>query len=116
VDRTEQRSPAEVARAGYAAWNSGDLETFLETVHPDVLWVSSGVFPGLRSSYSGHAGMHEFWAAFMEPWEMLEIEVDLPFTNHLTIRDEKLCLFRSWGEWDKALVELGIEDPRGSSK
>lgn len=134
----EVRSPADVARAGYEAWNTGDLETFLEYVHPELLWKSSGVFPGLRPSYSGHDGIREFWDAFMEPWETLEIEieklleldqesvlmrvrfhargrdgieVELRITNHLVMRDEKLYRFKGYAEWDEALAELGIEDP-----
>ena len=75
-DAPQRRTPTEIALGGYAAWNSGDLETFLDFLHPEILWVSSGVFPGLRPSYSGHEGMHEFWSAFLEPWETLEIEID----------------------------------------
>jgi ketosteroid isomerase-like protein len=139
----DQRSPAEIARAGYEAWNSGDLETALEYMHPELLWVSSGVFPGLRSTYSGREGFREFWTAFMEPWETLEveieelheldqqsllmrvrfhargrqeIEVDLPITNHLVMRDEKLYRFQAYAEWDDAVADLGIEDPRGSAR
>jgi ketosteroid isomerase-like protein len=116
------------------------VETFLETVHPDVVWISSGMFPDLQSTYSGHDGIREFWRAFLEPWETLEIEVeelhelppdsvlvlmrfhargrqgmevDLRFINHLLFREGKLVRFRSWAEWDDAISELGIEDPRG---
>jgi uncharacterized protein (TIGR02246 family) len=139
MDSTRQRSPEETARAGYAAWNSGDLEAFLEYVHPDLLWITSGVFPGLRSTYSGHDGVREFWQAFMEPWETLEIEieefyglgpdsalmrvrfhargrqgieVDLPITNHLVMRDEKLWRFRAYPDWDEALADLGLDEAR----
>jgi ketosteroid isomerase-like protein len=136
----EVRSPAEVVRAGYAAWNSGEIETFLEYVHPDLVWTTSGVFPGLRPSYSGHEGMREFWDAFREPWESFEIAIDEMFeldrdsllmlvrfhvkgretielerriTNHLVVRDEKLYRFKGYDHWEEALADLGIEDPRG---
>jgi ketosteroid isomerase-like protein len=139
----EVRSPSEIARAGYDAWNTGDVETFLEYVHPDLLWVTAGAFPGLRPSYSGHDGFREFWATFMEPWDSLEIEieemveldeqtllmqvrfhargrdeieVELRITNHLVMRDDKLWRFRGYMEWEEALADLGIEDPRGSSE
>ena len=135
----EVRSPSEIARTGYDAWNTGDVETFLEYVHPDLLWVTSGVFPGLRPSYKGHAGFREFWSTFMEPWDSLEIEieemveldeqsllmqvrfhakgrdeieVELRIVNHLVMRDEKLYRFKGYLEWDEALADLGIEDPR----
>ncbi len=134
-----QQTPEQIARGGYAAWNSGDVETFLETVDPEIEWVSSGAFPGLRPLYSGHAEVRAFWREFLDPWETLEIEieelyeldersvlmlvrfhargrqgieVELQITNHLTFRDGKLLRFRAWEEWDQAVAELGIEDPR----
>jgi ketosteroid isomerase-like protein len=138
-DARERQSPAETARAGIEAWNTGDLEAFLQTVDPDMLWVTSGVFPGLRPSYSGHAGMREFWAAFMEPWEMLQIQIDRlieiddqsvlllvrfhargrdgieverTITNHMVMRGDKLARFQGYAQWEQALDEFGIEDPR----
>ena len=135
----EVRSAAEVARAGFAAWNTGDIEAFLQIVHPDVVWVTSPVFPGLRPSYSGHAEMREFWTTFMESWETLEVEeermveldvqstlslvrfhargrdgiaVDRTFANHIVMREGKLWRYKGYAEWEQALAELGIEDPR----
>ena len=135
----EVRSSAEVVRAGYDAWNTGDLETFLEFVHPDVVWTTSGLFPGLRPTYSGPEGMREFWEAFQEPWESFQIAIEEMFeldadsllikvrfhvkgretielerriTNHLVIRDEKLYRFKGYDQWEEALADLGIEDPR----
>jgi len=135
----EVRAPTEIVRTGYAAWNTGNLEAFLQTVHPDIVWNTSGLFPGLRPSYSRHDGIREFWATFVEPWKTLEIEelrmvelddqsalslvrfhargrdgieVELTITNHMVMRDEKLWRFKGYAEWDDALAELGIEDPR----
>jgi ketosteroid isomerase-like protein len=140
VPGEQRQSPKEIALAGYAAWNSGDLDTYLETVHPDIVWVSSGVFPGLRPSYEGHEGVREFWQAFTDAWESIEvemvdifeldedsvliianfhargrqgIEVDRPLANHLVMRDGKIWRQTAYAEWEKALAELGIEDPRG---
>jgi ketosteroid isomerase-like protein len=128
----------EIVRRGYEAWNSGDLETMLAFVHPDMVWATAGVFPGLRPSYAGHAGFREFWSSFMEPWETLEIEieelveldpetmlirvrfhavgrqdieVDRRITNHLVMRDEQLYRFKGYADWEQALADLGIEDP-----
>jgi ketosteroid isomerase-like protein len=135
-----RQTPEQIARGGYAAWNSGDVETFLETVHPEVVWLTTGVFPGLRESYSGHEGVREFWRAFVDPWETLEteieeiyeldpetalvnvrfhargrqgIEVELSLINELTMRGGKLWRFRGWPDLDQAIADLGIEDPRG---
>jgi ketosteroid isomerase-like protein len=142
VRGTQRQSPEQVALGGYAAWNSGDVETFLETVHPEVVWVTAGVFPGLRSSYSGHDGMREFWKAFQEPWETLEleiaeifeldadsvligarfhargrqgIEVDREIANHLRMREGKLWRMRVYPSWEQAIDALGIEDPRAGA-
>jgi ketosteroid isomerase-like protein len=139
VDRSaDQQSLEEIVRRGYEAWNSGDLETMLSFVHPDLVWVTAGMFPGLRPSYSGHSGFREFWSSFMEPWETLEIEieelveldqesmlmlvhfhargrqdieVDRRIANHLVMRDEQLFRFKGYAEWEQALADLGIEDP-----
>ena len=134
----EVRSSAEVVRGGYAAWNSGDLETFLEYVHPELVWTSSGVFPGLRPTYSGPEGIRDFWETFQEPWESFEIAIEEMFqvdsdsvlikvrfhvkgretielerriVNHLVIRDEKLYRFKGYDQWEEALADLGIDDP-----
>ena len=131
-------STQELAEGGYAAWNSRDIDNFLEWMHPEILWVSSGVFPGMRPSYEGWDGMRDFWREFQEPWEGLEIEieefheigleealvlvrfhargrqgieVDRQIANHLVMRDAKLWRFRAYPEWDQAIAELGIEDP-----
>jgi ketosteroid isomerase-like protein len=134
----EVRTPVDVARKGHAAWNSGDCETFIETVHPEIVWTTAGIFPGLRSSYSGHDGIRSFWAEFVEPWERLEIgivrfveldedrvlilshfhatgregiEADREIVQYMALKDEKLHRFRAFADWQQALDELGIEDP-----
>ena len=135
-------TPVDVTRRGFAAWNSGDIEAFLETIDPEIEWTTSGVFPGLRSSYVGHKGIREFWRAFQEPWESLEIvaeriievdedsalalahfhavgrdgiEADRQMVNHLQVRDGKLWRMRVYATWDDALADLGIEDPGGGA-
>jgi ketosteroid isomerase-like protein len=135
----EVRSSVDLVRAGYRAWNSGDLESFIGYVHPEMVWTTSGLFPGLRATYTGHDGMREFWAEFREPWESFEISIDelaelgpesllikvrfhvkgrekialeRRITNHLLVRDEKLYRFKGYDDWDEALTDLGIGDPR----
>jgi ketosteroid isomerase-like protein len=126
----------QIARRGYAAWNSGDFEQFAEQVHPEIEWHTSGVFPGLRPQYSGHEGLREFWDTWTEPWEKIEIEVDriielgpnsvlvlahfqarglsgaevdrvLP--NHMVMRDGMLWRFRAFADWDEAVAATGAE-------
>lgn len=54
---------AEIIRAGYAAWGRRDLDTWLETLHPEVEFQTSKLFPDLASIYRGHRGMRSFWQA-----------------------------------------------------
>ena len=66
----------EVIRAGYAAWAKRDLDTWLETLHPEVEFQTSGVFPDLAPIYRGHQGMRYFWEAMLAPWESFRLEVE----------------------------------------
>ena len=127
-----------VVLSGIGAWNDDDREAFIALTDPEVLWITSGVFPGLRSEYRGHSGLREFWDDFQEPWERLHIEVervaeiapdaalvqahfhakgrdgievDRAMANHFVIRDEKLIRMRVYGDWDEALADLGVPDP-----
>ena len=64
----------EAVNRAYEAWNSGDLEAFLETVDPEVVWEPSGIFPDITSHYEGHEGVRQFWHDFVDPWEQISIE------------------------------------------
>ena len=58
------------------AWNADDLEAWIELLHPDVVYNTSGVFPGLKPHYVGHDGAREFWRDMHEPWERLRIDLE----------------------------------------
>ena len=140
---TGQETPSELAQAGFKAWSTGDVEAALEYMHPELVYVTTGIFPGLRSVYSGHDGFREVWKEFMEPWETLDLEieelveldarsllmevrfratgrrdmeVDLPLAVHLIPRDGLLWRFQAYANWAQALDDLGIDDPRGKEK
>jgi ketosteroid isomerase-like protein len=127
----------DVALAAFAAWNSGDLDRWLEMIHPNIVWISSGAFPGLRPSYSGHREIRDFWNDFQEPWERIEIEiarifevsgdsvlvtayfhargrygveVDREVANHLVIRDGKVWRQTAYPSWQAAFAKFGIEE------
>ncbi|MGH2982619.1 MAG: nuclear transport factor 2 family protein [Solirubrobacterales bacterium] len=135
--RTGQRTSTQITEEGFAAWNSGDCERFLANIHPEIVWKTAGLFPGLRSEYRGHDGMRKFWDEFQEPWEMLHIEakrivepddsstlaqvgfdargrdgieVKRDFVNHMLIRDDLLYRYRGFADWETALAELGLEE------
>jgi uncharacterized protein (TIGR02246 family) len=123
-----------IVEQAYAAWNARDLEAFLATLDPNVVWEPSGVFPGIGDRYVGHSGVRRFWRAFYEPWESLEIsqsemrelgpdtilvhvhfracgrdgiEVLRDFGQWYELRDGLLVRWRSWSTWEEALAAVG---------
>jgi ketosteroid isomerase-like protein len=62
--------------AAYGAWNRGDLDSWLEVMHPEVVLDLPGIFPGFDPVYRGHARIAEFWRLLREPWETFRIDVD----------------------------------------
>jgi ketosteroid isomerase-like protein len=116
---------------GYAAWNERDLEAFLATVHPEIVWETSGRFPGLGDRYVGHDGVRQVWGEIMGPWESFEIgheevigldhdsvlvhvrfrgrgregiEVEQDFGQRYEIRDGLLTRMKAYPTWDAALA------------
>jgi ketosteroid isomerase-like protein len=69
-------SNSELLLAGYGAWNRGDLEAYLELLHPNVHISTSGVFPDLAREYSGRKRAATFWRQMHEPWELFRIDVE----------------------------------------
>lgn len=79
VDRADSRSGPEpllkLLQPGIAAWNSGDLDTAIALIDPEIEWHSAQVFPDIEPVYHGHDGVRRFWATFIEPWEEIELDV-----------------------------------------
>jgi ketosteroid isomerase-like protein len=125
----------ELARASYAAWNRGDLETMLESLDEDVEYRTSGVFPGLEPVYHGHEGMRRFWEDFGSPWDSLRIVIDdlresgdqivalfrfeavgrdgltvhRDAANVITFRDGLAIRIDAYGSWETGLEAVGLE-------
>ena len=130
------RENVEVVRAGFEAWNSGDMDAMLAVLHADFEYVTSGLFPGLAPVYRGHEGFRDFWRDFRETWDWLNIEIDeaqdaddrvvVLFTFHARSRDGlevhrrfgNVWTFRdgfvsrcvAYGDWDEALEAAGLSD------
>ncbi len=126
----------ESARTAYQAWNEGDLEGQLAALHPDLEWVTSGVFPDLEPLYRGHAGYRKFWQDFRGTFESFHIEVEqlrdcgdrvvalLTFqatgrdgvrvgrqaANVLSYRDGLAVRIEAYGEWADALEAVGLSE------
>ena len=62
----------EFVRAGYAAWNGGDLEAALEIVHPEVEVAQDPQIPG-AVSVTGKEEFRRWLGSFYETWESFEI-------------------------------------------
>jgi len=133
---TERQSVREVIDRGFATFSSGDLDAFLETMHPEIVWRPVGLFPGLRNVYEGREGMREWWATFRGPWEdmnlsasrMVELDedtalVELHFevrgrdgivaerklAQRLTAREGMLYRAEGWPSWEEAAEAVGLE-------
>jgi len=93
-----------VIRAGYAAWAKRDLDTWLETLHPEVEFQTSGLFPDLAPIYRGHRGMRSFWETMLAPWESFRLEV-----GRIVEGDECAAValrFRARGKGSGVLTDL----------
>src|SRR4051794_28601107 len=62
---------AEIIRAGFDAWNRGDLDEWLGFADPEIVFRPVGIFPDFSAEFSGHAGMRDFWSRLREPWDSL---------------------------------------------
>jgi ketosteroid isomerase-like protein len=60
---------------GIEAWNRGDVEAAVSRMHPDVVWETSGYFPGFDLVYRGKDGVRRFMTEFADAWEDIVIEV-----------------------------------------
>jgi ketosteroid isomerase-like protein len=69
-------SNTDLLRAGYDAWNRGDLDAWLELLDPDIVIGTSGAFPDLAPEYRGLERAKKFWRQMLEPWEDFGIEIE----------------------------------------
>jgi uncharacterized protein len=65
---------AELARAGFEAFNRGDIETVLELLSPDVE-IHSVAEMGEEGTYRGHDGYREWTAIWLDAWDEFRIEI-----------------------------------------
>jgi ketosteroid isomerase-like protein len=67
---------SELVLATYEAWNSDNVDAWLEGFHPDGELQTSGVWPDFDPVYRGREGLAEFWRRLHEPWEMFHIDIE----------------------------------------
>src|SRR4051812_28308723 len=121
---------AQILQRALEAWSSGDLDTALTLIDPEIVWVNSGVIPGLSTEYRGLDGVRQFWRDWRDAWEELVIvpgeavegaasilvlgrfdgvgraglKVSRRFAQVYTFRDGLLLRFKSYPTWEEALA------------
>ncbi len=69
-----ESGPIAVVREAYSAWNERREADYLASFHPDVVYLTSGTFPGFDPEYHGREGMASFRSEMLEAWEAFELE------------------------------------------
>jgi uncharacterized protein len=65
----------EVVRAAYAAWNRGDLDAALESIHPDIEVTQDSRIPGAIKA-RGKPAARAWLESFYETWEHFELTLE----------------------------------------
>ena len=126
----------DIVRAGYEAYNRGDVEAALATLHPSIEWWPAADEP-ITDPYRGHDGYRSLVAGAREAFPDLRVEVDelfvagccvvacvrfsgrgrdsgVPFeireTHVARFRDGKVIEVREYREKDEALDVLGLRE------
>lgn len=69
------RENIELVRAAYAAWNRGDLDATVETMHPDVEVMQDSRIPG-AIQVKGKSAARGWLESFYETWERFDITLE----------------------------------------
>jgi ketosteroid isomerase-like protein len=65
----------ELVRAGVDAFNRRDLDGFVASLSPDVVWEENPQLPGLREIYRGRAQVREWIDEILEAVETIHNEI-----------------------------------------
>jgi ketosteroid isomerase-like protein len=130
---TEQE--LENLRAGYDAFNRGDIDALMELLDPDIEWHQDASVAPDADVFRGQEGTERFFAAIRTDFEHLEFEpeeiidagdqvvvvaaargrgkasgavVEGRFTHLWTIRDGKAVRAIFYADHEKALVDAGL--------
>lgn len=73
----DTNNPTAIVQRMFAAFGAGDLDTLIETVHPDSRWVYYGANPRLsQAELIGHAEVRRFFEGILRRLEMSEFNTD----------------------------------------
>jgi ketosteroid isomerase-like protein len=70
------REHLETLREGHASFNRGDTSWAQEQVAEDVVWGTTGAFPGMEKVYRGPDGVEEWVRTVREEWESFRVSMD----------------------------------------
>lgn len=94
-----------MVRAGYEAFNRGDMEAALGTLHRDIEWWPAADEP-ITDPYRGHDGHRRMVAAIREAVPDLQIEVEELFAAG----DCVVACLRFWGRGRDSGVPVEIRE------
>jgi ketosteroid isomerase-like protein len=125
-----------VVRAAYAAWNRGDLDAVLESMHPDIEVTQDSRIPGAITA-AGKSAARAWLESFDETWEHFElaleeiveageavavvalisargkasgVSVEQRVGHVLTMRDGQTIRWQSYMTPEEALEAVGLPD------
>ena len=94
-----------MVRAGYEAFNRGDVEASLATLHPDLEWWPAGDEP-ITDPYRGHDGYRKLVTGIREAVPDLQIDVEELFAAG----DCVVACLRFWGQGRDSGVPVEIRE------
>jgi ketosteroid isomerase-like protein len=126
----------ELFRRSLDAFNRGDVEAWLATIHPDVTFAP--IRASVEGAYRGHSGIRRFFAENRETFESFHlnytdirdlgdgrllvigtlhlrargsgIETDVPTAAIATEREGMLIHWKDYGDSEKALEAAGLRE------
>jgi ketosteroid isomerase-like protein len=95
----------EMVRAGYEAYNRGDIEAALAPLHPDIEWWPAADEP-ITAPYRGHDGYRTLVAGGREAVPDLQVEIEELFVAGARV----VACLRFWGRGGDSRVPVEIRE------
>ena len=99
------RRHVDTIQIGYDGFNRGDLTEAREILAEDVVWTTTGMFPGLEGVYNGREALDEWMDVLRAEWR----EFDVSLAEVLTEREDAVVVaerLRGRGRESGAEVEM----------
>lgn len=110
------QSPKTIVDKMLAAFASGDVDTILETVSEDTIWIYHGTQIIPKGMFQGKEGVRKFFTGILNGTEMIKFELDSSFNSsiNLIINGTEMIKFEpeQFVVQDDVVVILGNEHQR----